>query len=71
MLSNTATPIYYGLFRDKVIRGEIPDNQEISMEMNRIDELSSSYSMIRFQLPMCIQSSGALNKFIAGERFWH
>ena len=39
MLSNTATPIYYGQFRDKVIRGEIPVCQEISMEMNRIDEL--------------------------------
>ena len=36
-LSNTATPKYYGIFRDKVIRGEIPVCQEISMEMNRID----------------------------------
>ena len=39
MLSNTATPIYYGQFRDKVLRGEIPVNREISMEMNRIDDL--------------------------------
>lgn len=38
-LSNTATPIYYGAFRDAVIRGEIPVNEEISMEMNRIDDL--------------------------------
>ncbi len=38
-LSNTATPIYYGRFRDKVIRGEIPICEEISLEMNRIDEL--------------------------------
>ena len=38
-LSNTATPIYYGRFRDAVIRGEIPVNREISMEMNRIDSL--------------------------------
>ena len=38
-LSNTATPIYYGQFRDAVIRGEIPINKEISMEMNRIDDL--------------------------------
>lgn len=38
-LSNTATPIYYGRFRDAVLRGEIPVNKEISMEMNRIDEL--------------------------------
>jgi phage terminase large subunit-like protein len=38
-LSNTATPIYYGQFRDAVVRGEIPVNREISMEMNRIDKL--------------------------------
>ncbi len=38
-LSNTAVPKYYGLFRDAVIRGEIPVNKEISMEMNRIDDL--------------------------------
>lgn len=39
MLSNTATPIYYGRFRDAVVRGEIPICQEIAMEMYRIDEL--------------------------------
>lgn len=38
-LSNTAVPIYYGKFRDAVIRGEIPVCKEISMEMNRIDDL--------------------------------
>jgi len=38
-LSNTAVPIYYGQFRDRVIRGEIPVCKEISMEMNRIDQL--------------------------------
>lgn len=38
-LSNTATPKYYGRFRDAVIRGEIPVCNEISMEMNRIDDL--------------------------------
>ena len=38
-LSNTATPKYYGMFRDAVIRGDIPVNEEISMEMNRIDAL--------------------------------
>lgn len=38
-LSNTATPIYYGAFRAAVLRGEIPVNREISMEMNRIDAL--------------------------------
>ena len=39
MLSNTATPRYYGEFREKVLRGLIPVNEEISMEMNRIDDL--------------------------------
>lgn len=38
-LSNTATPIYYGKFRDAVLRGEIPVNKEISMQMNRVDKL--------------------------------
>ena len=38
-LSNTAVPKYYGAFRDAVIRGEIPVNREVSMEMNRIDDL--------------------------------
>lgn len=38
-LSNTAVPIYYGQFRDAVMRGEIPVCETISLEMNRIDEL--------------------------------
>lgn len=38
-LSNTAVPKYYGMFRDAVINGEIPVNEEISLEMNRIDRL--------------------------------
>ena len=38
-LSNTATPIYYGRFRNAVINGQIPVCREISMEMNRIDSL--------------------------------
>ena len=38
-MSNTAVPRYYGAFREKVLAGEIPVNREISMEMNRIDEL--------------------------------
>lgn len=38
-LSNTAVPKYYGMFRDAVIRGEIPVCREVSMEMNRIDDL--------------------------------
>ena len=37
-LSNTATPRYYGEFRKAVLRGEIPVNREISMQMNRIDD---------------------------------
>lgn len=39
MLSNTATPFYYGQFREAVLRGDEPVNREISMEMNRIDSL--------------------------------
>ena len=39
MFSNTATPYYYGQFRDKVLRGEIPVCREVSMEMHRIDDL--------------------------------
>lgn len=38
-LSNTAVPVYYGAFRERVMSGEIPVNREISMEMNRIDAL--------------------------------
>ena len=38
-LSNTATPVYYGQFRDRVLRGEIPVNSEVAMHMNRIDEM--------------------------------
>jgi phage terminase large subunit-like protein len=38
-LSNTAVPVYYGQFRNAVMRGEIPVNREISLEMNRIDSL--------------------------------
>ena len=38
-LSNTATPVYYGKFRDAVLRGEIPVNKEIEMQMNRIDDI--------------------------------
>lgn len=43
-LSNTATPHYYGLFREAVLRGEIPVNREISAEMNRIDALIANPS---------------------------
>lgn len=38
-LSNTAVPYYYGLFREEVLKGNIPVNKEVSMEMNRIDML--------------------------------
>lgn len=44
-LSNTATPIYYGIFREAVLNGEIPVNKEISMEMNRIDWLINNPEM--------------------------
>jgi phage terminase large subunit-like protein len=39
MLSNTATPKYYGAFRDAVLLGDIPVNREVSLQMNRIDDL--------------------------------
>jgi phage terminase large subunit-like protein len=39
VLSNTATPYYYGRFRQQVLNGEIPVNREVSLEMNRIDAL--------------------------------
>ena len=42
MLSNTAIPRYYGEFRDSVLRGDIPVNQKLSLEMNRIDYLISN-----------------------------
>lgn len=51
-LSNTATPMYYGMFRDAVIRGEIPVCQEISMEMNRIDKLISDPSYYYDPVPV-------------------
>lgn len=57
MLSNTATPIYYGMFRDKVLRGELPVCQEISMEMNRIDQLIAS--------PAIYYDDKAINGFIS------
>ena len=44
-LSNTAVPKYYGAFRDAVIRGEIPVNRHISLEMNRIDDLIKNPSI--------------------------
>lgn len=56
-LSNTATPIYYGQFRDAVIRGEIPVCREISMEMNRIDALIDD--------PRYWYDDEAINGFIA------
>lgn len=42
VLSNTATPYYYGVFRDAVTRGEIPVNEEVSLQMNIIDFLIRS-----------------------------
>ena len=56
-LSNTATPIYYGQFRDAVLRGDILVNQEISMEMNRIDSLIAN--------PGVWYDDEAINGFIA------
>lgn len=55
-LSNTAVPIYYGQFRDAVIRGEIPVNRYIAMEMNRIDDLIAN--------PNVYYDDEAINGFI-------
>lgn len=55
-LSNTATPYYYGMFRDAVIRGEIPVNRHIEMEMNRIDSLIKN--------PRYYYDKDAINGFI-------
>jgi phage terminase large subunit-like protein len=55
-LSNTAIPIYYGRFRDAVIRGEIPVNREVGLEMNRIDELIAN--------PLFYYDDQAINGFI-------
>lgn len=56
-LSNTATPKYYGKFRDAVLRGEIPVCKEIEMEMNRIDALIRS--------PAAYYDDKAIDGFIA------
>ena len=56
-LSNTATPIYYGKFREAVINGEIPVNQEVAMQMNLIDALIAS--------PKFYYDDEAINGFIA------
>lgn len=56
-LSNTATPIYYGRFREKVLRGEIPVNKEISLEMNRVDALIAD--------PAVFYDDKAINGFIS------
>lgn len=55
-LSNTATPLYYGKFRDAVIRGEIPVNKYVAMEMNRIDDLIAN--------PGIYYDDDAINGFI-------
>ena len=57
LLSNTATPLYYGKFRDAVMRGEIPVCQTISMEMNRIDDLIAN--------PGIYYDEDAINGFVS------
>lgn len=56
-LSNTSTPIYYGMFRESVINGEIPVNQEVAMQMNLIDALIES--------PKFYYDDEAINGFVA------
>jgi len=55
-LSNTATPKYYGAFREQVLLGNIPVNQEVAMEMNRIDEMIAN--------PLYYYDDGAIDGFI-------
>ena len=55
-LSNTATPVYYGRFRDAVMRGDIPVCKEVAMEMYRIDELIAN--------PNIYYDDEAINGFI-------
>lgn len=55
-LSNTAVPIYYGRFRERVLSGEIPVCREVSMEMNRIDELIAN--------PQIYYDDEAINGFV-------
>lgn len=55
-LSNTATPKYYAKFRNAVINGEIPVNDEVAMEMNRIDALIAN--------PLYYYDEGAIDGFI-------
>src|SRR5680860_199717 len=55
-LSNTATPIYYGAFREAVLNGDIPVNREIGLEMNRIDALIAN--------PNFYYDEDAINGFI-------
>ena len=52
MLSNTETPKYYAEFRDAVIRGDIPVCQEVSKEMNRIDQLMRILGTITIAPPL-------------------
>ena len=61
-LSNTATPTYYGQFRDAVMHGEIPVNREISQEMNRIDALIANPNIYYDD-----QAVEGFNRFCEGE----
>ena len=56
-LSNTAVPRYYGMFRDAVVRGEIPVNREVSLQMNLIDDLIDD--------PGCYYDDEAVEGFLA------
>ena len=80
MLSNTATPIYYGQFRDAVLRGDIRVNREISMEMNRIDALIANPAVyyddeaiegwIRFCEKELVLTDGSPLKLLDSFKLW-
>ena len=80
MLSNTATPIYYGKFRDAVERGEIPVCREIALEMERIDDLIANPGVyyddkaingwVKFCERELTQTNGADIKLLDSFKLW-
>ena len=79
-LSNTAVPIEYGRFREQVLNGEIPVNEEISLQMNRIDFLIESpdyyyddeaiLGFIRFCENECTLADGSDLTLLPSFRLW-
>ena len=68
ILSNTATPKYYGRFREAVMRGEIPICREIEMEMNRIDALIANPGV--YYDALAVEGYIKYEKLYRGEKIW-